>query len=568
MPANHDADSLDCLTPSKPGPGTPLHYAQESKSGSYASGVFAIVTPRFKLPSVVLDYANAANSIKVVRGGDLVIAFSTFEAFLQSVESWKVLTEVVFVTFTPGCGDYDDGERCYFLANQLNFDQTSLSVRATGKARNIRDLAEYIDVSWGSYNDEGFSSGAPGVSGTNGDASASSTGASKVSSPTLTPGSNGASFNGTNSTVVNIRKDADDCVAPIDTKFGLPTSCNGPQFDNKLDTRLGYHTSKDFSWNDWATTLLLDNPDNDPLEFVADPADTATLKKRNWFANTFKKVTGFVGTSPVKFVDKSGAAIKVQDLPKDVQAVMSASQGASGIAIKTAVGVGVAGKIAHNAMTGTPNIVSEKWEQLLLPPRKNSTQCITKPEECALKSKDAKAVKTPWDDDGILLKSFGKAPSESELKEGRTKKKAVKGQFLNIYCVRCGLTGSAKVEGRVTIYGTDIIEGKLDVDASMDIGVGIGVYAQYLRKETWNTNLFNVPLTPFTIGVLTVGPFLSIGSRASITVNATGVALARADLTFAKAKFSHDFKNGTSSQIGFNPVFKPKFEAEGEIKCE
>lgn len=73
-------------------------------------------------------------------------------------------------------------------------------------------------------------------------------------------------------------------------------------------------------------------------------------------------------------------------------------------------------------------------------------------------------------------------------------------------------------------------------------------------------------MSPFTIGVLTIGPYISIGTRATVMVNATGTLLARADLEFAKAKFSYDFKKGAGKQIGFNPQFVPKFEAEGEIQ--
>lgn len=86
-----------------------------------------------------------------------------------------------------------------------------------------------------------------------------------------------------------------------------------------------------------------------------------------------------------------------------------------------------------------------------------------------------------------------------------------------------------------------------------------------MRSEQFDVNLFNVPISPFTIGVLTVGPFVSIDAKTDLTLNATGTALVRADASISNAKFSYDFKTGKATQVGFKPVFKPLFQAEGEI---
>ncbi|KAI8940370.1 hypothetical protein NX059_004063 [Plenodomus lindquistii] len=556
MPASHDADSLDCLNAKSPGPGTPLHYAEESKPGSYEAGVFAVVIPRFNIPSVVLDYANAANTVKIARGGDLIIGFSDLQAFLRSVSSWDDLDEIVFVTYTEGCGDYADGERCYFLASKLYFDQASLTVRAVGKPRDVRDLAEDINVSWGSYKDEQFNGATPVATSADGVAVPTATGTDAPSNfPTLIPATNGTSINGTNTTSVDFGGNNNGCRAPVDTKYGLPTSCVGPHFDDNLDDGLGYKTAQEFSWAEWVEIVSLADPYAE-AEFF-ETTNTTSLRKRNIMTDKLRDAGRKLG----KFAkDKKDAIVK------DAKALGNKIESTTKAVVKGTVAVV---NVAKNIITGKPNIYENEFTKLILPPKKDNPECQKDQKKCELNSKDAKSVKSPWDEDGILLKSFGQAPSESELLNGRKTRKSVKGQFLNIYCVKCGLHGSAKVVGNLTIKGTEVHEGKISVDMNLEVGLGIGVYAQFLRKEVFDANLYNVPVSPFTIGVLTIGPYISIGARATFMVNATGSALARADLKFAKAKFVYDFKdNSKSKQIGFNPQFVPKFEAEGEIQLE
>lgn len=557
IPANYDANSLDCLHAKEPGPGVPLHYAQESKPGAYEAGVFAIVVPKFNVPSVVLDYANAANTVKIARGGDLIIGFSDLQAFLRSLSSWKSLKEIVFVTFTEGCGDYADGERCYFLAEQLYFDQDSLMVRAVGKPRDVRDLAEHINVSWGSYKDDEFDGATPVGTSISGTGAPDATGTDAPPAfPTLAPGTNGTSVNGTNSTSVDFGQNKGGCNAPVDTKYGLPTSCTGPHFDEILDDNLGYKEGKDFSWAEWVEAISLMDPYTEPEVF---DSNSTSLNKRNLATDLWGKVKD----APRKVGNY--AKEKKDNLVKGVKNAGNKIEATTKAVVKTAQAVGT---FAKNVVTGKPNVYENEFSKLILPPKKDNPECQKDKKKCELQAKDAKSVKSPWDDDGILLKSFGTAPSENELINGRKSRKTVKGQFLNIYCVKCGLHGSAKVVGNLTIKGFEVHEGKIDVDMNMEVGLGIGVYAQYLHKETFDANLFNIPVSPFTIGVLTIGPYISIGARATFMVNATGTALARADLKFAKAKFSYDFKNGGGKQIGFNPQFVPKFEADGEIQLE
>lgn len=471
IPAYHDADSLGCLDAQKAGPGIPLHYAEESKPGAYEAGVFAMVTPQFKMPSVVLDYANAANMVKIARGGDLIIGFSDLQAFLRSLKSWQNLKEIVFITFTEGCGDYSDGERCYFLAQQLIFDQGSLTIRAIGNPKDVRDLAESIDVSWGSYKDD-FSSASP-IATTPG-------GSNLYPFPKLTPGGNGTTTNSTNTTTANFGQNG-LCAAPADTKYGLPSACIGPHFDETLDEKLGYKESKDFAWADWVQTASLIDPYTEPVS-----VGSANLTKRN-LKDKLGSAISALKTLPAK--TSTFGREKKKELVKGLQNTGNKIESTVKTGVKTGIAVGT---FVKNVITGEPNIIEEEFNKLILPPKKDNPECLKNTKKCALQAKDAKLVKSPWDDDGILIKSWGTAPSESELIKGRKTRKSVKGQFVNVYCVKCGLHGSAKVKGKLTIKDGEIHEGTVDVDMSMKVGVGVGIYAQKLHKESFDFNLFNV----------------------------------------------------------------------------
>jgi hypothetical protein len=115
-----------------------------------------------------------------------------------------------------------------------------------------------------------------------------------------------------------------------------------------------------------------------------------------------------------------------------------------------------------------------------------------------------------------------------ELIKGRKTKKKLRSQFLNIYCIKCSLHGSGKVVGNLLIKVTEVCEGKIEVDMNLEVGPGIGTYAQHIYGNQFDFDLFNVPVSLFTIGVLTVGPYISIGTRATFEVNAAGTLIAKA----------------------------------------
>jgi hypothetical protein len=114
--------------------------------GSYDTAVFAIVTPNFKHPSVVLDHSGYL-TVTAPNGNTLVITFSDADAFAHSQDNWGTDGNLIFVTFTAGCGGYDDGERCYFVVTTTTYEDSSLTFVVTGSSVPLQDAID--DVSRG-----------------------------------------------------------------------------------------------------------------------------------------------------------------------------------------------------------------------------------------------------------------------------------------------------------------------------------------------------------------------------------------------------------------------------------
>ena len=142
----------------------------------------------------------------------------------------------------------------------------------------------------------------------------------------------------------------------------------------------------------------------------------------------------------------------------------------------------------------------------------------------------AKGVDSPWGDKAVLIKSFGELPKEKDLRPAGSRRQTTvrKGGFLNVYCVSCGLTGSLTTKGSIIFSTSGITGGKLEGNIpNMAVGVGIGVFAEYVHETSFRNNLYDIPLSPFTIGFATIGPVLSVGTHLKFGVKMSGNIHAR-----------------------------------------
>ncbi|KAH7078470.1 hypothetical protein FB567DRAFT_534009 [Paraphoma chrysanthemicola] len=101
----------------------------------------------------------------------------------------------------------------------------------------------------------------------------------------------------------------------------------------------------------------------------------------------------------------------------------------------------------------------------------------------------------------------------------------------------------------------------------MAVGVGIGILGQYVHEHELKNNLYDIPLSPFTIGFATIGPILSIGTTFKYGIKLSGSIHARADVKFENSRFSYDFATKKFAQENFFPKsITPGLSADAGIE--
>lgn len=463
---------------------------------------------------------------------------SDLAALEHALANWNH-ESITFITYTEKCGDYELGQRCYFSATEVVFDAGSLSATAAGQAKAMEELVSDVNLAWGNYGNQRVAYGT---------ATASATTVAAYPTGSDSPSSTYYSVSPTETTT---------CVPPVDTKYGLPTACTGPYFDEDLDDGLGYLEADDFSYGSDVEGIQFDDEETD---------DASELAKR-------LAVFDSISSGASKLADKTKTAIKATG-----ERVKGAAQTVKKNVAKVATTVYNAGKtvveVGGNIIAGKPNKFEKDFDKLILPMAAKECAAATTADEKkkvanACKPKNGvKIVESPWGD-AILIKTLGELPDSTNLRPSGSKKQTTvtKGKFISFYCVKCGLTGSLKTSGNITIVvSKGITDGHFVADLNLDIGVGLGVYAQYYREDTYRNNLYDVPVTPFTIGFASIGPVISIGTEVKYSVNMTGSMLARADISLARAQYHYDWTKGGATSTGFTPQFKPAFEAEGSVE--
>lgn len=268
--------------------------------------MFAIVTPNFKDPLVVLDHS-AYLTVSAPDGNTLMITFSDPDAFAHSQENWGTDGGILFVTYTPGCGGYEYGERCYFSVTTATYDNNGLVVVVSGTSLALQDAIDDANVIWGSYSPSEVSAGIAVSSATSdptgqatsywgggGDDDVAASSASKIlTDATYTPVPTSYSGGGSS------------CEAPIDTVYGLPTACLGNSFDQLLDNALGFSNSSEFSFDNFLDDVTLITENNDDEFYSADDESDEDYDYMLEAANTTSSDTGVSSTGSGSFGSSS-----------------------------------------------------------------------------------------------------------------------------------------------------------------------------------------------------------------------------------------------------------------------
>ncbi|KAF7557433.1 hypothetical protein G7Z17_g715 [Cylindrodendrum hubeiense] len=518
------------LIPIEAGKGSELYYGITDPK---EAGHWAWLTYYFNHPSVNLDQCDHIKSIEY-RDGVLIITFSSQEAYDYAVDTWLADDDLILVGFIPGCGGYDENDRCYFKVRDLKYEEKKLRVIAYGKAYSAEELIRGGETEWGWWaprhgldddeNDGSTQNGGGGGSG----------------------GNDGGSGSDDNVTTFGAKRPP--CHPPADDVYGLPSACLGDFFDYDLDEDLG-------------AELLSQNFQSFLKNIAPSFADEAQNKLRVKHRRSIHpRDPGFLDDTLDFFGD---VADGVGDVLGDVGEALGDAASEVGDFI---------GEVASDAYETFKEAVSisgsinQEFTWKLPDPGSDN------PDASDLKDKSLKQVESPWGD-AILLKAFG-TPPEDEEEEGSgggdEKSGEDEGGFsgsLRIYCVGCGVTGTARIEGRAAFSLVEgITEGVIELSADVNFVFKLGIEAQLVYKKEFENELLNIGLPGLSYGVVTIGPSISLASKVEFEAAAKGQILAGAEMGLVNAVAKMDFVNpGKSDATGWTPYFKPVFEASGEI---
>ena len=533
----------------------------------------AWMTNNYTSNAVLLDHSSLLSYVYSASSNSIVVSFKSNDAFTIAQQKWDTTSGLLFVLHDDSC---DEGGSCHLKVITLQFDQDSLTATASCSSVGFETAVSFFDFEWGVHrpgkknpDSIGFSSttsaaggsttGGPlntysstrtsgtgftaGSSRTTSAAGSSSTGGSlKASSSTRTSGtgyttgfsssagsstsalpgsssssasgssssppyptatviggsnstSNGTSSNSTSGDFSAGGSNNDNCTAPTDEKYGLPTACFGQYFDEDLDDSYGYQDSDntDFSgfiaqFGDLFYPDPLAEDADDASEDASDNQELGLQRRWSWIPNILVKAIAKV--LPITGV--------TTPYTKEI-----------------------------SLMTLSMNV-----------PQQRTT------------------VQSPWGQQ-VLIKSFSKTSTTNADNSAK----------LDIYCVDCGMQGTADITGKV---GISVLEGisslgaNMKADMAMTLKVGIDAQLQY--SQTFNQPLFNVPLSPLCVAnVICVGPYLKLGADLTLKANANGQLLAGASITMHNAQASIDVAAFTASASGWQPEFNPTFQANGSI---
>ncbi|RSL42218.1 hypothetical protein CEP54_015559 [Fusarium duplospermum] len=478
----------------------------------HKGGQYAFLTYYFDTPSVNLDHCGHISSIEYGKDG-LTINFSSKEAYNHAYDSWKDDEDLILITYTEGCGDWAQGERCYFKVTGLVYKKGELCIIAIGVPSNPDDITAGGDTEWGYWEPRNPGGHSPGSSGSppayGGGASPTAGsggqgGGSFTWSPTGTassPPSSATSANGdADSGSTDFAASRNACKPPVDTRFGLPTACLGEFFDLDLDNDLGY-----------------DPVSQQYLSFARDLAPGLQVEEEQETLRRVKRFNlgSFLGSLPGKAINF------VKDKAKSLKE-----------------GAAISGSINHEF----------SWK---LPDRENKDSKANK-----LKDSSTKQVESPWGD-SILLKAFGK---QEPGKDGKL------AGYMNVFCVGCGVSGSARVGGKASWGLGGFTKGEVTINTDVRFVLQLGIDAQMSYTKEWKNNLLEVSLPVLTYGPVRIGPAISVDARVTLEAQAKGKLLAGAEMGLQNAQVTIDFVDSSkSSKQNWDPYFKPIFEAEGEL---
>lgn len=150
--------------------------------------------------TVNLDQTSLANTSYSSSSG-LKVTFASTASLAVAQDQWSSHSDLVLVTFVEGCGQYANGEYCYFKVSSSVC--SGLVCTYSGSAIDQLEIIEQAEATWGTYYPSTPANATTGLT----------TDSDEVSDPVC---------------------------GGLDATYGLPTADLGVDFDLELDDCFGY----------------------------------------------------------------------------------------------------------------------------------------------------------------------------------------------------------------------------------------------------------------------------------------------------------------------------------------
>ncbi|RDW59947.1 hypothetical protein BP6252_13034 [Coleophoma cylindrospora] len=298
---------------------------------------------------------------------------------------------------------------------------------------------------------------------------------------------------------------------------GFPAAACGDNFDYTLDSLLGFVSFSDSSFSTTLKDVAPGLGDYQLKDYQANNiVNRGPVIEKRFFG--FFRFLKKIATAAVNLVKSIPAVIKT--VVKTAVAVVKV-----GIAVVTAVATGVI----------NPS-VDETFNIDLGP--KN-------------------LVKSPFGDAYQLFQTAGKSKSGAAM-----------GSIAG-YCVGCGVTGSARVQGKMSfsILQAKLTEGSVGINGNIKAGLGFGLSAEATYSDKFTKEIISIPIGGFAIPkIVTIGPVIALDVDLEVDIKAVGELLIRAEASLPNFSAKLDLVNDKgSTQTGFKPVITTNFTVKGEI---
>ncbi|GFP60250.1 hypothetical protein TASIC1_0017001200 [Trichoderma asperellum] len=493
-----------------------------SSAASNASGAVNSPTVRvnitFEYPSIVLD-----NSINVINiqcsSGSLSADFNSTQVYNAAKAAWTAAegnaTSLIVITAASGCSS--DGNYVYFVASNFAFNDKTHSVSCSGSIESVADIAQEVGMDFGS-----IQYSAP-ASGSNSDPEANY-----------------------------------GCTAPGSSQVdGLPAIYCGPDFDQRLDDKLGYYSGSDEDFNATLAALAPGVPANSP--------ERRGLIERRCFLGLCHVVQAVEHV--VSTVYHAVATVVTSVAHNIVNNVESAADKLASEAEQTI------GNLASDVLSFVENLASAVVGLATFLVTGDYSNSFDFPLH--LGPPPLSLDESPWGDG---FKFYDWTPDKGEWYDAQADaidkmKSVVLGDAdpepgIELWCVNCGVQGDLKVTGSISYsLANGLTKGQVSMNGNIYAGLFLGMNAFAEWDPTYEYDFLTLGLPGFEIPhIIIVGPSLSLGVSIDLDISAVGQYLAGAGLTWPALSATLDFvHHGDSSQSGWTPIVNDTVQADGSL---